>query len=184
MRKKGFTLIETLITVAILGLVIGAIYGTYFLSQKSYQEGESLAEITQNGRVVLERITREVRQAREIATELPEKGALATSTIMFEDGHIAEPYHYIHYFQENNFVQREVIGFYFSGDAGETLVPWNAEPPVGQSLITKTLEETQIVGEYLTSLKFFGSQIVQIDLELAKRENNLKLSSKIFGRNF
>jgi len=180
----GFTLIETLITITILVLVLGVIYGVYLLSQKTYQEGERLSEITQNSRVILERITREVRQAKEIVTELPEEEISATSTLMFEDGHIPEPYHYIHYFQEDNFVQREVIGFYFSDDAGETLVPWDAEPPVGQNLLTKTLAEVQIIGEYITDLKFFGSQVIQINLDLAKKNTNLKLSSKVFGRNF
>ena len=184
MTKTAFTLIETVITIAILSLTIGAIYGVYILSQKTYQEAETLAEITQNGRVVLERITREIRQAREIATELPEEESDATSTIMFEDGHILEPYHYVRYFQEDNLVQREIIGFYFSGDTGETFVPWDAEPPVGQNLVTKTLEETQVVGEYITDLKFFGSQVIQIVLDLAKKNTNLKLSSKVFGRNF
>ena len=183
-KGAGFTLIETLITITILVLVLGAIYGVYVLSQKTYQEGERLSEITQNSRVILERLTREIRQAREIVTELPEEELGATSTIMFEDGHILEPYHYIRYFNDDNLIKREVIGFYFSGDVGETLVPWDAEPPSGQILTTQTLEEAQIIGEYVVNLKFFGSELVQITLALKKKNTFLQLSSEVFGRNF
>jgi len=184
MNKIGFTLIETLITIAILSLVIGTVYGVYILSQKAYQEGETLAEITQNGRVILERTTREIRQAREIVTELPEEESAATSTIMFEDGHILEPYYYIRYFKEANFIKREVFGFYFSGDTEETFVPWDAQPPSGQTLLAQTIEEPQIIGEYIKDLKFFGSKVIQITLVLEKRNKFLRLNSEVFGRNF
>ena len=184
MNKLSFTLIETLVTVAILSLAIGAIYGAYTLSQKAYQKGEALGEITQNGRVVLERITREVRQAREIVTELAEEESEATSAIMFEDGHISESYNHIRYFKEDNFIKREVVGFYFSGDVDETLVPWDADPPEGQTLESKILEEAQVIGEYATELKFFGSEIVQIVLTLEKKNTQVKLSTEVFGRNF
>ncbi len=112
--KSGFTLIEVSVTIAILGLVLGAIYGVYNLSQKAYTTEENMIEITQNGRVVFERLSREIRQATEIVTELPADEASATSTIMFEDGHIAEPYNYIRCFQDGSLIKRELVGFYFS----------------------------------------------------------------------
>ncbi len=182
--KRAFTLIEASVTMAILGLVLGAIYGVYNLSQKAYATAENMIEITQNGRVVFERLSREIRQATEIVTELPEEEASATSTIIFEDGHISEPYHYIRYFQDGSLIKREVIGFYFSGDSGETLVPWDAVPPLGQTLLVKTIQELQTIGEWVARLKFWGSGVVNIVLDLNKKENNLRLKTNIFGRNF
>lgn len=181
---NGFTLIEVSVTMAILGLVLGSVYGVYNLSQKAYTTEENMVEVTQNGRVIFERLAREIRQATEIVTELPAEEASATSTIAFEDGHILEPYHYIRYFQEGSLVKREVISFYFSGDSGETLVPWDAIPPEGQTLITKTIQEVQTIGECVTQLKFWGSRVINIVLDLDKRENNLRLKTEIFGRNF
>lgn len=182
--KFGFTLIEVSVTMAILSLVLGSIYGVYNLSQKAYTIEENMVEITQNGRVVFERLSREIRQAVEIVTELQNEEASATSTIMFEDGHITEPYNYIRYFQDGSLIKREVIGFYFSGDSEETLVPLDAVPPPSQTLMVKTIQEVQTIGEYAAQLKFWGSGVVSIVLELNKKENNLRLKTSIFGRNF
>ena len=182
--SKGFTLIEVSVTTAILGLVLSAIYGVYNLSQKAYTTEENMVEITQNGRVIFERLSREIRQATELVTELPDSEALSTSTIMFEDGHITEPYHYIRYFQEGSLVKRTVIGFYFSEDTDENLVPWDAIPPVGQTLLQKTIQESQTIGECVAQLKFWGSEVVSVVLDLEKRDNNLRLKTDIFGRNF
>lgn len=181
--KNGFTLIEVSVTLAILSLVIGAVYGVYNLSQKTYGTQENVVEITQNGRVILERLAREIRQASEVATELPEEEALATSTIMFEDGHIEEAYHYIRYFKNDSLIRREVVGFYFSGDAEENLVPWDAVPPVGQTLEEKPLQEIQTIGEYIGGLKFWGLGVINISLDLNKKESNLRLKTSVFGRN-
>lgn len=182
--NKGFTLIEVSVTTAILGLVLAAIYGVYNLSQKAYATEEGMVEITQNGRVIFERLSREIRQATELVTELPSSEDSATSTIMFEDGHITEPYYYIRYFQEGELVKREVLGFYFSGDGSETLVPWDAVPPAGQSLNVKIIQGSQTIGECVGKLKFWESGLVNITLELEKKDNNLRLRTDISGRNF
>jgi len=143
MTNKAFTLTELLISITILVLINGAVYLSYNLSQKAYREGEKLAEITQNGRVIIERMNREIRQAKEITGDSPEERSSAQSEITFEDGHILDPYHYIHYFKTGNIIKREVLGYFFSGDIEETLHPWNALPPQGQTLETKTLEEAK-----------------------------------------
>jgi prepilin-type N-terminal cleavage/methylation domain-containing protein len=181
--QKAFTLPELLVTMAILVIVMGAVYLAYSLNQKAYREGEDTAEITQNGRVIVERFNREIRQAKEIVGSFPESEEEATSTITFEDGHIADPYHYIHYFKTDDTVKREVLGYYFSGDSEETLVPWNAVPPDGQTLETKTLEATKIIGEWVSGLGLWGSEIINIALTLEKSDKTLYLETKIFGRN-
>ena len=182
-RQKGFTLLELLIGIVILLLVIGAVYEGYILSQKGYREGERAAEITQNGRVILERMVREIRQAREVVTVLPEGEDGAMGEILFEDGHITEVYHYVYYFKEDNNFCRKVIGYYFSGDASQTLVPWDATPPPGESLVEKTLEPKVIVGEYVDSIKFWDSGGINISLTLKKQNKTLNLSTKVSSRN-
>lgn len=91
-NSKAFTLSELLVTITILSLVIGVVYSAYFLSQRAYREGEVAAEITQNGRVILERMVREIRQAKAIAIELSEERAGAISEIIFQDGHLASTF--------------------------------------------------------------------------------------------
>jgi len=183
MTNKAFTLTELLISITILVLINGAVYLSYNLSQKAYREGEKLAEITQNGRVIIERMNREIRQAKEIVGDFPEERAFAQEEIIFEDGHTTTTYHYIRYFKADGEIKREVTGYYFSGDPEETLVPWDAVPPVGQTLQTKTLEEARTIGEWVLNLEFWGSKVINIALTLQKKDKVFILESEIFGRN-
>jgi len=180
--QSGFTFTELLVTLAIFVLISGAIYGTFSLNQKSYREGENLAEITQNGRVTLERITREIRQAEEIVTELSDDESGATSTILFQDGHDITTIHYIHYFKQGTDIKREVIAYYFSGDPSH-FVPWDAIPPQGQQKIATTTSESVIIGEYVKSFGLWSSPVVNISLTLEKAGKEINLKTKIFGRN-
>lgn len=180
----GFTLAETLVSVAIFSIVAGAVYAGYSLNHKAYNTREADAEIVQNGRVILERLSREMRQAREIVGGLPDEEQTATSTIIFEDGHVESTYHYIHYFLDQNNLKREVLGYYFSGDIGKNLLPWNAIPPIGQTLEVEILEEEAIIGEYVSEIKFWGSGLIQISLDLKKQTQDINFRTKIYGRNF
>lgn len=184
-QNQGFTLTELLVTITILVIITGAVYLGYSLSQKAYREGERAAELTQNGRVIIERMNREIRQAKEIAiSDFPEERESAKEEIAFEDGHTTTTYRYIHYFKTDNIIKREVIGYYFSGDFQEALQPWDALPPQGQTLEKKTLEEARIIGEWVSSLEFWGSKVINIALTLEKKEKSLNLETKIFSRNF
>lgn len=87
--QSGFTLTEMVVAITIFVLIITAVYSAYILSQQGYREGERAAEITQNGRIILERLTREMRQAREIVTELPEGEVNPPGEIVFHDGHLS-----------------------------------------------------------------------------------------------
>ncbi len=91
MRKKyqnsGFTLTELLVTIVMFVLIIGAVYGAYVLAQRAYRESEIAAELTQNGRVILEKMLREIRQSKEIAMDFPAERVNASEEIMFHDGH-------------------------------------------------------------------------------------------------
>jgi prepilin-type N-terminal cleavage/methylation domain-containing protein len=86
-KKGGFTFVETLIVVAIFCIIMTAIYSVYLVNQRAYLAGENMAEITQNGRVILERMVRELRQAKNIISDLPDEKTGAPSEIRFQDGH-------------------------------------------------------------------------------------------------
>ena len=181
---KGFTLTEVLVSIVIFVLVVGAIYTVYVLSQKAYQVGEISAELTQNSRVILERMTREIRQSREIVADLPSSADDALNYIEFEDGHRSDRYHYIRYFQDGHEIKRELKAYYFSGDEN-VFVPWNATPPSGESLEEKTIEETRIIGEFVNDLKLWAleARTVNVFIEMEKGGQQINLSTAIFGRN-
>ena len=185
MKKNGFTLTEMLITITIFLLVSIAIFNLFSFGQKFYSQGSIQAELLQNGRIILERMTREIRQTNEIVSNLYDDETTATSTIMFEDGHSATTYRYIHYFmasssEENNLVKREVIGYYFSEDPEQTLVPWTPET---ENLVTITLEDPYTIGEYVNNLKIWGVEVIDISMTLEKNNQSINLETKVFGRN-
>ena len=181
-HQGGFTLTEMIIAITIFALIVVAVYSVYTLSHQAYREGERAAETIQNGRVVLERISREIRQAKEIVTELSDDEAGATSTILFQDGHEISTIHYINYFKEGTNVKREVIAYYFSGDPA-THVPWDATPPPGQQKLATTTEEARIIGEYVAGLGFWGSPVINTSITLEKENKITNLKTQIFGRN-
>jgi len=88
--NRGFTLTEIIIVIAIFTIIIGVISSAIVYSQKSYALGGNVAEIIQNGRVIIERMSREIRQAKKIITPLPEERISPPSEIKFQDGHLPE----------------------------------------------------------------------------------------------
>jgi prepilin-type N-terminal cleavage/methylation domain-containing protein len=87
-NNAGFTIPEVLMAISISSLVVLMIASAIFYSQKAYTQGESSAEMAQNARIILERMSREIRQAKRISTSLPETIDEAVNEIQFQDGHV------------------------------------------------------------------------------------------------
>ena len=266
LKKEGFTLTEMTIVIAIFVLIIVAVYSAYILNQRVYLSGERMAEITQNGRVILERMTREIRQAREIITEIPAERVNPSNEIIFQDGHVSlsseegiaqgagisniilsssasdkddyykdvfleitggigagqikkivnyqeatrtadiegawdtvpnssssykidSSYYYIRYYQDpNNDILREIFSYCLSENSLTCLEPklyvsWDTIPQGGQTLLKVVFEEPRTIGEYVSSLEFWGPRVINIALILEKGKESINLETKIFGRN-
>lgn len=59
----GFTLVELMITLAISGIIIAAVYSAYISQQRVYLAQEQVAEMQQNARVAMDMLTRDIRSA-------------------------------------------------------------------------------------------------------------------------
>ena len=110
-NQYGFTLTE-IISVFGLALVITLImYNIFLLSQDSFGVGDKHLEISQNGRVFFDRLSRELRQTPEIVTGLPATkdviGFPPAEEIEFQDGHDIETIEYIRYYLDGNLVKRQ-----------------------------------------------------------------------------
>ncbi len=64
--ENGFTLVELLMGLAILGLVLGTIYGCFFAGTRSWQRGSERMDHQQNGRIAVDSIVRELRYANYV----------------------------------------------------------------------------------------------------------------------
>jgi prepilin-type N-terminal cleavage/methylation domain-containing protein len=63
MNRRGLTLIELLVAVAITGLLVGGIYRTFISQQHTYTVQEQIVDMQQNVRLAINRMTRELRMA-------------------------------------------------------------------------------------------------------------------------
>jgi len=61
--EDGFTLIELMISVAILGLVMAGLLGLLTVSRDAYSRGSSTIEAQQNTRLILDRLGKDIREA-------------------------------------------------------------------------------------------------------------------------
>lgn len=195
--KRGFTLIEILVALAVFLMVIMVVTSIYNLSQKSYKANSNMTEITQNGRIALDRMTREIRQAQEIVTPLADDEIGATNTIEFEDGHtpfssyqdINSDHFYIRYYipnpnEEIKQINRQYRVYCFENcsDCNE-YYRWNRTREASPTTTHACVLEDKVVAEYISNLEIWGAPLVNIFLNLGKDNEKIKLKTKIFGRN-
>lgn len=194
-KKSGFTLIEVLITIAIFCLVVGLVFNLYDLSQRFYRASETKAELLQNGRIILERLARDIRQAEEMVTPLPQTPDSPPSEIEFQDGHTPSPYAYLG--SDYYYIRYELATstgemyrqyrVYCFDDCGtcSSYFRWNDTQLVdGEPVSTHPCDlEDRVIGEYLTEVKFWGAAVINLVLELNKGNEQIELKTEIFGRN-
>ena len=185
----GLSLLEIIIAVTISLLLLLIINATYNLNQRAYIATDSQAEITQNGRVILDRLIREVRQTPDIATELPLDTSNPDSLpaeLMFQNGHNTSQIEYIRYFLDGSDIKRQIIVYFFL-QAPENYVHYydidseEGEPPYGPPRIL-VLEE-KIIGEYASDFEFWGDRLVNINLYLQKNNQTEIINTAVYGRN-
>ena len=61
--RRGFTLIEILVTMAILGIVTMAIYSLYLTTQRTATTQDEVVELQQNLRIAMDQMVRDIRMA-------------------------------------------------------------------------------------------------------------------------
>ncbi len=180
-KRQGFSLAEVLVGILVVILAITAIYSIYLLSRTVKNQSENRAEIVQNERAILDRLTRELRQANTIVTILP------AAEIMFEDGHgnlEAQPIQYIRYYLNGTDLYREVSYYSFISDP-LTHVFYNEVDELGNPP-NQTIVEDRLVAEYITALNFSGTTTngnIVISLSFTKANQIITLTSYVNSRN-
>jgi len=103
--ELGLTLIEVLITIAILGFVLFPIYEFLRLGATSWQLGENKTEVVQNARIGLDKMCDEIRHTREFYAINPTQIRFWWKDVNDDD--IADP--------------DEILTYSFSGTPGDDL---------------------------------------------------------------
>lgn len=181
LKKKGFTLIELLIALVTGIIVIEAAYVIYLLQQKYYRKSDVQAELSQNARVALDRISRELRQTGEIVTLLPaEESEPPASEITFEDGHTST-IQYITYYLSGPELRRKLTHYYFETNP-DVWVSHNAKDGSG-NLPSSQIDEDRVIAENISNLGFYGEKTISILLTVSKQNQSIHFKSQIFARN-
>lgn len=198
-KQKGFSLVEILITCFVFVLVIAAVFTILNLGYMTYIKGENGLEVLQNGRIVLERLTRELRQTSEIVTTLPQVPDNPDNPpaveIEFADGHtpspyqyLASPYYYIRYFVATStgelFRQYKVYCFEDCASC-VSFTRWNDMRQEGEEIIYThaCLLEERVVAEFVNNLSFWGAAVIESSIILQKDGAPFYLKTKTYGRN-
>jgi prepilin-type N-terminal cleavage/methylation domain-containing protein len=191
-NKKGFTLTELLIAVIIALLIVLIVSTIFVLNQKVLRKSNIKAELTQNARITLDLMAREIRQAEEIVTTLPPNDSdpgLIAHELQFEDGQIDTHIQYIKYYLDNSDLKRQIIIYYFDASCGGPCPPsdpsyyvhWDDTDPFGGPI--EEILEDRIIGEYFSNLDFYDPDKINADLILQKQNEQIKIKSIIHPRN-
>lgn len=186
-KNKGFALLELLIAITLSVLLMGSLYGIYLVNQKSYSRSIAKAELNQNARIALERITRDLRQTDRITTTLPPDDTDPTnpppSEIMFADGHDTDQIRYIIYTLENGNLYRKLVHYSFSTDpANPDWVNWNTLDDGGQ-LPNQHIDENVVKADKVTDLKFYGVRLITIELIASDGKSDYDFKTQTLARN-
>lgn len=184
--RFGFTLIEILVAISLFLIIILLVSSFFSLSNRSYNKGVNSAELVQNARVGLDRITREIRQSIDIISILPPDDSNPLnppiSEIMFQDGHNISEIVYIRYYLDGTDLKRDRIEYYFDSEPSLKVL-YNSVDEFGDPPIEFVIEN-RVVGEYFKKINFWGqNNQIYVFVELENGKYNFKARSSVYGRN-
>jgi Tfp pilus assembly protein PilW len=157
----------------------------FSLVRKSMALDQAKADISQNARITVDRLSRELRQTPQIVTVLPQNPADTSvaqpGEIEFEDGHMND-LTYRRYYLNGTTLQLQVKEYYFA--ASPTVrVRWNEVNGSGNLPLSAVIS-TQDIAEFVSSMNFYGSEIVQMVITTTDGGNQtFKLQASVQGRN-
>jgi type II secretory pathway pseudopilin PulG len=185
-KMAGFTLLEVIASISLFTIIIILVSDIYLVTQRAYNKNSDIAELTQNARVSLDRISRELRQSSSIITTLPETdddlNNPPTNQIFFQDGHDTNQITYLRYYLDGTNLMREHKAYYFNEEPS-IYVTYNSLDQGGDAPLEIIIDD-RVIGEYFTELNFWGADgLINIALSLAKNQNVFAIKTSIFSRN-
>lgn len=179
---------EVLVSLGVFVMLIMITGSIFSFSQQSYISGSNQSELSQNVRVALDRMSREIRQTESIITDLPPTATdllnPPPAQLFFQDGHDNSNITYIRYYLNGTDLMRAHEAYYFASDPG-TYVLWDSINQFGNTTTRMIIDgDDNIIGEYFETLKFWGTNtLVHIDLSLKKGLKSATVSTSVFSRN-
>lgn len=166
MKRRGFTLAELVIAAGIASVLAGLTAASYLSIQRLVARGQDDLIAAASARVVIDRISRDLRQALTVVDSIPPDAADGLTSLEFEDGHDIDPSGptYITYSLQGANVRRDRHYYYFESNPIQHL-PYNAGV-VGQGgfAVVSLVGEDYIIADNVAELWFYGSSsLIKID---------------------
>lgn len=195
--QSGMTLMEVLMGIFISVTVIMAAYSVYLVSTKSYTHGEQMSDMSQNGRIAIDRMTREIRQTNDIVPTGNPQAAFSNDPahpsheIEFQDGHKTNPVgdiQYLHYFISagTSDLHRQRL-YYFCPSAPSVhvnkLIDCNTATPLVIDPTTGSVMDDQIIAQNINGLNLYGQRLIDIGFNVVESGQSTKFETKVYGRN-
>jgi len=171
--RASFTLIELIVSLAILGLVLMPIYEFLRQGTQAWETGNTRTEVMQNARMAASFLTDELRNALTLYTVQPRQ-----VRFWFKD------------LNSNKIADtNEIITYAWSGTVGESLTrkldSEGAAAPVAMGVEACALSYWNATGAATTVLT--AVRVITLDLKIAKQVRNQKyqtaLRAGVFVRN-
>jgi len=161
--KKGFTIVEVMITLAIFTIVVGAIHHVFIAGQKAWNSDLSLLDLQQSTRRGLHSVTREIRAANLGSISITENNSKIEFDIPDEDN----------------------IQFFYDSDKSQLI----RESPAGTGCdVLWDKDKCRVLASDITDVYFsIAGGIVEVRLQSEKsawgRTLSFPLSTKLGVRN-
>jgi prepilin-type N-terminal cleavage/methylation domain-containing protein len=176
--SPGFTLSEMLVAIAISLIIIASLATVYYISQKSFKSGSSKIDLSQNARIGLDKISRELRQTNSVISTLPPTGTDSSNPpateIAFQNA-TSSQIQYIDYHIVSNNLNRKVY-HYYSGSSSNW-VSYNT------SGATYQLDQDLTIANNIASIQFYGQSTITIILKAQFGSDSVQLQDEISPRN-
>ena len=156
--KPAFTLVELLVALVVASLLILATSQVYSLFRRTMAQEQSQADLSQNARVALDRLSRELRQTPQIVTALPSSPTDVSvpqpSAIEFQDGHTNDLAYYSYYLSGTT-LNEDVVQYTFASSPTtrvlSTATDTSGNPP------QRSVISTNIIAEGVSLMNLYES---------------------------
>lgn len=186
-NRPAFTLVELMVALLISAILISVTASIYVLIRKSIASDQNNADISQNARIAVDKIARDLRQAREVVTVLPSSPTDITTAqpgqILFEDGHPATTdstyLTYRNYYVTAAGVLNLDVDYYYVSPDTTTRVHWTT-PSATLAVIS-----TVAIAEHVGTLSFYNNAgaIMMVIKTTDSNSQNYTLQTTIVKRN-
>jgi hypothetical protein len=141
-------------------------------------------DLTQNARVAVARMVREIRASPQIVTQLPETpydpNIPVSHTVMFEDGR-SDYVRYVSYYQSGDQLRRRIYTYHLPADPN-TPVAFDAYDELDNPAVA-TLREDVAIAQYLGNLEIWGVETVSLVITFDYHGRQIPCRASIAPRN-